>query len=483
MNQSTKKTSNSIPTFLIAKYDSVDLIDQGAHGGVFKCVLGENTTAVKVLGSSDPVLGSRFQREIDILRKIDHPHVIKFLDMGVTDAWYWHETEYADQGHFGTLHSYLFFSDLDRVKYFRQICLGVEALHAAAPPIIHRDLKPRNILAFEVKVPDREIVLKVADFGIAAIVGDDERVTTAGTFLGTPDYMAPERKKDPRIRTPASDIYSLGITFLEACTGYTTPSLENLALVPDVLRPMIEKMVRQRPNDRYVSVAAILKDLNGFSSFRLLHGRDPIPGETGTHIAHVNIGRELENAWELLLKGDPSNVIDRLRALEIKLDRLGDARDHEADQIMRIRGPILATIEGANPCDLLQLVQRFLSASEGITPRNHFQPAPDMWAEFLYDVFQRSSYRPTKELALEGLARCLVRFGTGWTKNVLYQTVLSTDDASYMRHLAVCLREVGNHTIPELLDGVPDDKELNEPLLRAVLSDLPEVWQLESDVD
>ena len=148
--------------------------------------------------------------------------------------------------------------------------MGVQALHDLEPPIIHRDLKPSNILVFEYLDPERRTVLKIADFGLAAIAGNASGLTASGVALGTAAYMAPEPVKNPRIKTPQLDIYSLGITFLEACTGRTRPSEENLDLVPDLLRPIIKKTVRERPDDRYRSVAEILEALNSFSFSRLL---------------------------------------------------------------------------------------------------------------------------------------------------------------------------------------------------------------------
>ncbi|MGB7925117.1 MAG: serine/threonine-protein kinase [Pyrinomonadaceae bacterium] len=449
------------PEFLRAKYDEVEFIDQGAYGRVYKCTRAEVTTAVKILDELDPVSQARFAGEVDILRSIDHENIVKVLDAGETDGHHWYESEYASQGHFGVMHSYLFYSDLDRVKYFRQICLGVRALHELDPPIIHRDLKPSNILVFEYFEPERHSVLKIADFGIAAIAGDAPGLTKTGTALGTPDYMAPERRNNPRVKTPQSDIYSLGITFLEACTGSPIPSQENLNDVPEILRPIIEKMIRRSHRQRYQSIVEVLDVLNSFSFFRLLHGREPGENESGTMIFNVNKSRELENAFAALVESDAGNVRERLAAFERKLDRLGDAHDHEADAIMRVTGPILAVIDEADREALLHLIERFLSAADQTSKRDFFSPVPDMWAHFLADTFRFSSYRPTKYLCLEGLAKFLAKFGTPWTKEHLYLTIKSIEDPSYIEHLAVCLREVDREDVAGVLDGVSDPRDLD----------------------
>lgn len=460
----------AIPEFLLDKYDAVDFHDRGAFGRVYKCARAGRTTAVKILDELDSASRARFKIEVDMLRRVDHENIVKLLDAGETDGRHWYESEFANSGHFGVMAPYLFYSDADRVKYFSQICSGVQALHELEPPIIHRDLKPRNILCYEYSEPSHHVVLRIADFGIAAIAGDSSGLTTTGTVLGTAHYMAPERVRNPRIKSPQSDIYSLGITFLEACTGSPIPSPENLNDVPEILKPIVEKMIRQRPEDRYRSVAEVREALNNFSYFRLLHGRDPEEDESGTMIFHVNISRELENALQFLFDSNPENVLERLAAFERKLDRLGDAHDDEAHNLKNIPVNALEMIEKANPEALFRVVQRFENAARMTSGRDFFSPEPDMWAKFLADIFQLSSHRPTKYLCLEGLTNFLTRFGNRWTKIYLYRIINSIEDPSYMEHLAVCLREAGREEVASLLDGVPDERGLDDEALKTALS-------------
>ncbi len=460
---------NLIPEFLQAKYDDVEFIDQGTFGRVYKCSRAEGITAVKILDALDLESKVRFNAEIDLLRRIDHENVVKIFDAGETDGHYWYESEYASQGHLGQMASYLFYSDLDRKRYFCQICLGVQALHELEPPIIHRDLKPSNILVFGNPVPERDPILKVADFGLAAIAGAAPGLTATGAVLGTAHYIAPEREKNSRIKTPQSDIYSLGITFLETCTGRTRPSPENLGLVSEVFRPIIEKMVREYPNDRYQKVAEVLEALNGLPFDRLFYGRELGENERSVSVYHINIGRELVNALDFLLKATWDDVLERLNVLERTLDRLVDAPDHEAIILMNIDRKAVTLIEKANPDTLLRLVQRFDRAARRTKDQDFFHPEPYSWSRFWADTFDISSVFETKSLCLEGLAYCLDRFGNQGTVYFIYRTIEGIDDPNDMTAFANCLRGVGREDIAGLLDGVPDQRNLDLESLKKAL--------------
>lgn len=199
--------SETPPEFLLAKYELVEFVDRGSDGSVFKCVRDGNATAVKILYTLDSVARARFDREVDILKRFEHPHIVKLLDAAETDGHHWFESEFANELHFGRMFPYLNYSNLERRDYFVQICLGVLALHESEPPIIHRDLKPRNILVFQRSNQGSELVLKIADFGLSAIAGDSSRLTTSGQVLGTGLYMAPERLQNPFLKTPRTIIH------------------------------------------------------------------------------------------------------------------------------------------------------------------------------------------------------------------------------------------------------------------------------------
>ena len=166
---------------------------------------------------------ARFEAERQALALMDHPHIAKVLDGGLTEAgrpFFVMEyvkgvpiTEYCDAARL---------SVTERLGLFVQVCQAVQ--HAHQKGIIHRDLKPSNIL---VALYDGTPVPKVIDFGLAKAVQQPltERTlhTALETVVGTPLYMSPEQAQlnnlDVDTRT---DIYSLGVLLYELLTG-TTP--------------------------------------------------------------------------------------------------------------------------------------------------------------------------------------------------------------------------------------------------------------------
>jgi hypothetical protein len=236
-------------------------------------------------------------------------------------------------------------------------------------------------------------------------------------------------------------------------------------------------MVREQPRDRYQKVAEVLEALNTLPFDLLFYGRELRENETVIGTWHVTIDREIENAFGTLLQSNSENVLERLRFFENKLDQLGDARDNEADAIMRVTGNILGIIDSADRDALLQLVQRFVSAVEDIPKQVDVPPVPDMWSHFLADAFRFSSHPETKYLCLKGLVEFLDRFGTSGTKYHLYQTIEVTIEniedpnySNYMKYLIEQLRAVEREDIADLLDGVPEQRTLDLDALRIALS-------------
>jgi serine/threonine-protein kinase len=169
--------------------------------------------AIKVLApelAADPGFVSRFQREIEVLDKLNHPNIVRLYGSGHQDGRYYFAMEYVDGPSFETLRQ-----DRPRFPWREVIDLALQIApalkHAHDRGIIHRDLKPGNLL----RAPDGTV--KLTDFGIASLF-TSRHLTAAGTVLGTAEYLSPEQAAG-RLVTPRSDLYSLGVVLYTLLTG------------------------------------------------------------------------------------------------------------------------------------------------------------------------------------------------------------------------------------------------------------------------
>ncbi|HKT60592.1 MAG TPA: serine/threonine-protein kinase, partial [Gemmatimonadales bacterium] len=181
----------------------------------------DRPVALKVLHAElASTLGpERFQREIQLAARLQHPHILTVLDSGET------ATAAAGTRLWFTMPFVEGESLRDRLRRERQLpvedALRITREAAAALQyahrhgVVHRDIKPENVLLTS------EGHTLVADFGIARALGgaDQERLTETGLTLGTPAYMSPEQASGARELDARTDIYSLGTVLYEMLAG------------------------------------------------------------------------------------------------------------------------------------------------------------------------------------------------------------------------------------------------------------------------
>jgi serine/threonine protein kinase/tetratricopeptide (TPR) repeat protein len=218
----------TIGTTLAGKYTLTAEIGHGGMGVVYRAEQKQpvqRTVAVKLIkpGMDSKQVLARFDAERQALAVMDHPHIAKVHDAGMTAQgrpFFVMEyvkgvplTQYCDDKKL---------TPQERLNLFIPVCNAVQ--HAHQKGIIHRDLKPSNML---IEVVDGKPVPKVIDFGLAKALGhkltDKTLFTEFGAVVGTLEYMSPEQAElnNPDIDTRA-DIYSLGVLLYELLTG-TTP--------------------------------------------------------------------------------------------------------------------------------------------------------------------------------------------------------------------------------------------------------------------
>src|SRR5215208_5491626 len=260
----------------IGKYHIIELVGEGAMGVVYKAsdsVLNREV-AIKVMNESiarQDDLRRRFLHEAQAAASLQHPNVVCIYDLGEVDGHLFIAMEFVDG------------VDLEKLLELREplslqarldividVLTGLTFAHKRG--IIHRDIKPANIRVTE------DGRAKIMDFGVAHLASSS--MTTTGSFLGTPSYMAPEQITEGKT-TPETDIFAVGGVLYQLLTQmkpFEAPTLQNLFFriitekpkrvselmpgLPPALDRSVEKAMAKEPTDRYSSALEMANDLS-----------------------------------------------------------------------------------------------------------------------------------------------------------------------------------------------------------------------------
>jgi serine/threonine-protein kinase len=245
---------------LFPQLEILELIGKGGMGAVYKARQKELDclVALKILPPGigrDAAFAERFAREARALAKLNHPGIVTLYEFGQVQSsagvspasgsqpstlnsqpLYFFLMEFVDGVNLRQLLHAGRIAPREALAIVPQICDALQFAHDQG--IVHRDIKPENILL------DRRGRVKVADFGLAKLVGelgragsplpadgmqeDDgahgvtrptDALTGAGKVMGTPNYMAPEQREHPGEVDNRADIYALGVVFYQMLTG------------------------------------------------------------------------------------------------------------------------------------------------------------------------------------------------------------------------------------------------------------------------
>jgi predicted Ser/Thr protein kinase len=196
-----------------------DEIGRGGMGIVFSGIQESlnRRVAVKVLPlemSQDRQFVGRFEREAKSLANLSHANIVGVIDKGIDRGHYYFVMEYVEGVSLRDLMDRGEMTPEKALALVPPLCDALEYAHAQG--VIHRDIKPGNIL-----INDKGVI-KIADFGLARIVRGDRKedgLTRTNLVMGTPDYMAPEQRENPKSVDHRADIYSLGVVIYEMLTG------------------------------------------------------------------------------------------------------------------------------------------------------------------------------------------------------------------------------------------------------------------------
>jgi len=268
------------------------LIRELGHGGMGVVYLAERAdgqfeqqVALKLIkrGMDSEEILRRFLAERQVLARLNHAHIARLLDGGITDQGQpWFAMEYVEGIPLDRYCESKELSIEQRLTLFREVCEAVQYAHRNL--VVHRDLKPSNILVTSAGE------IKLVDFGIAKALyqeSADETATGTEYRLMTPEYAAPEQVRGEPVTT-ATDVYALGAILYELLTGRRAHQLtgrsrvERERVICEVepeppsaavrgtsterrLRGDLDVIVlmalRKNPLRRYPSVEALLEDL------------------------------------------------------------------------------------------------------------------------------------------------------------------------------------------------------------------------------
>ena len=242
-------------------------IGSGTFGSVWKVrhKITNQIYAIKVINKEYIIkqnMIEQIKKEIEIMYKLNHPHIIKLYSHFEDEEDFCLIMEYASRGQ---LYSFIKkqkkLNQISAKQYIKEIISALKYLHSLDPPIIHRDIKPENILI------DSNGNCKLCDFGFAIFENELNKVDDKENYCGTAEYLAPEILNNlPQSKNV--DIWALGILLFEMLTGRTPFKIDRDKLdeyknnskmwkinwtddFPRLARDLVSRILVPNPKDRY----------------------------------------------------------------------------------------------------------------------------------------------------------------------------------------------------------------------------------------
>ncbi|MBK9143227.1 MAG: PQQ-binding-like beta-propeller repeat protein [Candidatus Melainabacteria bacterium] len=332
-----------------------------------------------------------FTQEARLAAHLEHPNIVTVYDIGVEDrenkSHHFVAMEYLPGGNLGSQTAAGALPVEHALNWMKQLANGLYFAHKKN--VIHQDIKADNIFI------TTEGDLKIGDFGLARLMENKVFINPSTKGMGTPAYMSPELCRGEQ-QDHRSDIYSLGVLFFEMATGqlpyraegmiemamkHTTapiPSVRRInSQVPAVIDKMIRRMMEKLPEDRFQSLAEVIKILDDLI-FELRVARMGLKEEQ-TQKSREDRKPEPEKTPEKKPERKPENKPDkktqdeRMKAAGIKLpEQVGPIRQPTVDiekhgkhakdlRSPRISAGAVPVLEGLNPL----LTERWRFATGG----------------------------------------------------------------------------------------------------------------------
>jgi serine/threonine-protein kinase len=260
----------------------------GGMGTVYKAwqLSKSRHVALKVLSkelASHPGFIERFQREGQLMARLDHPHLIHYIALGASNGFYYLAMEFAAGGSIKTWLDKFGRFEVGDALHVALACAKALA-YAHGLGLVHRDVKPDNLLL------TADGTVKLADLGLAKTADDTQGLTRTGIAIGTPLYAAPEQITDAKKADYRCDLYAVGCVLYQLLTGKLpfagdnfvelikakkegsyTPVRRHVPDAPDTLDRILLRLLARLPELRYSGCDVLIDDLTclGLDSLRL----------------------------------------------------------------------------------------------------------------------------------------------------------------------------------------------------------------------
>ncbi len=334
---------------MLGQYEILDEIARGGMATVYRARQGSigRDVAIKVLPAKfthDQNFIERFNREVEVIAQLQHPHILPVYDYGEYDGMPYIVMAFITGGTLTDIINDGPMPSTDIARMVHQIADALDFAHSKG--IVHRDFKPSNVLL------DERGNTYLADFGLAKITENSSDIT--GTMIvGTPHFMAPEQARAGDI-TGSVDVYALGVTIYQMLTGhapYEAPTAAGVMVahitepipnihesrpdLPKVVQAVIEQSMAKEANQRYQSSGVLAIDLES-----ALANKATTQTTSEVH----------EEAIKALIM---TNMLGHVIFIDDQCLRL--LRRHQSDA-RNIIGKPLATTLGADPATMKRLL-------------------------------------------------------------------------------------------------------------------------------
>jgi eukaryotic-like serine/threonine-protein kinase len=293
--QTKRFLGNKPHGLIVGRYIILDRLGSGSMGRVYRAhhQMMDRQVALKIIAPeivTNEKVVARFQREMKLVGRLDHPNVIRAFDADQLNKVLYIVMEYVQGESLGQKLRKGTIPPLEMTDFAAQAALGLA--HAHAQGIVHRDIKPSNLLCTE----DKQV--KVLDLGLGVLMEADSTTSFAtadGIAVGTVDYMSPEqacgREVDGR-----SDLYSLGCSMYHLMSGRLpfpgdnpiermgkringrhVPITEVRSDLPSGLVRVLDKLLATKPQDRYQTAAEAAEALQNLIRPKSRAAANPVP--------------------------------------------------------------------------------------------------------------------------------------------------------------------------------------------------------------